>query len=770
MMQMEDKILPRTSEEATEKKLTDWSNEPTLRQLKVDFDQSKPAHDAQVGRIKHWQDLLNVTGAQKPPKVKGRSSVQPKLVKRQAEWRYSALTEPFLGSNKLFNVSPVTFEDAPAAVQNELVLNWQFRTKLNRVSLIDTFVRTTVDEGTSIARIGWKRVTVKVKKEVPVYSYYQIEQQEQLQQLQQAIELEQDNPRMFHEQAPPELAAALEYYKESGVPVYAEQTGTQEVEVDQVLENRPTVDFLNPENVYIDPSCNGDLDKALFAVISFETNQAELKKEPKRYKNLDKVDWKGNGPATKPDHATTTPQTFEYQDELRRKVVAYEYWGFYDIDGDGRLQPIVATWIGDTLIRMEMNPFPDSKLPFVLVPYLPVKRDLFGEPDAELLEDNQKILGALTRGMVDLLGRSANSQRGFAKGMLDPLNRRRYDNGEDYEYNPNSNPQQQIIEHTYPELPQSAMLMLNLQNNEAESLTGVKAFAGGVSGDAYGDVAAGIRGVLDAASKREMAILRRLAKGMTEIGNKIIAMNAVFLSEEEVVRVTNSEFVTVRREDLAGNFDLEVDIATAEVDNQKSQDLAFMLQTIGPNIDPQISMKILSEIAKLKRMPELAHTLATFKPQPDPFQEQMKQLELQNKQLENQKLQSDIELNHAKAQEAMANRDQKNLDFVEQETGTKHARDMEKQTAQAQGNQALEVTKALLKPTKNANGSESKPDVPAAVGFNALSHNLNSAGQTAVPDSTMQRDNQSGVNPQLSLGSKYFDPSQDPALNPNLNI
>lgn len=767
---MEDKILPRTSEEATEKKLTDWSNEPTLRQLKVDFDQSKPAHDAQVGRIKHWQDLLNVTGAQKPPKVKGRSSVQPKLVKRQAEWRYSALTEPFLGSNKLFNVSPVTFEDAAAATQNELVLNWQFRTKLNRVSLIDTFVRTTVDEGTSIARIGWKRVTVKVKKEVPVYSYYQIEQQEQLQQLQQAIEMEQDNPRMFHEQAPPELAAALEYYKESGTPVYAEQTGTEEVEVDQVLENRPTVDFLNPENVYIDPSCNGDLEKALFAVVSFETNQAELKKEPKRYKNLDKVDWKGNGPATKPDHATTTPQTFEYQDELRRKVVAYEYWGFYDIDGDGRLQPIVATWIGDTLIRMELNPFPDNKLPFVLVPYLPVKRDLFGEPDAELLEDNQKILGALTRGMVDLLGRSANSQRGFAKGMLDPLNRRRYDNGEDYEYNPNSNPQQQIIEHSYPELPQSAMLMLNLQNNEAESLTGVKAFAGGVSGDAYGDVAAGIRGVLDAASKREMAILRRLAKGMTEIGNKIIAMNAVFLSEEEVVRVTNSEFVTVRREDLAGNFDLEVDIATAEVDNQKSQDLAFMLQTIGPNIDPQISMKILSEIAKLKRMPELAHTLATFKPQPDPFQEQMKQLELQNKQLENQKLQSDIELNHAKAQEAMANRDQKNLDFVEQETGTKHARDMEKQTAQAQGNQALEVTKALLKPTKNANGSESKPDVPAAVGFNALSHNLNSAGQTAVPDSTMQRDNQSGVNPQLSLGSKYFDPTQDPALNPNLNI
>ncbi|MFR7882255.1 MAG: hypothetical protein ACLU5J_12890 [Christensenellales bacterium] len=37
------------------------------------------------------------------------------------------------------------------------------------------------------------------------------------------------------------------------------------------------------------------------------------------------------------------------------------------------LVPFVATWVGDTLIRMELNPFPDEKLPFVLVQYLPVK-------------------------------------------------------------------------------------------------------------------------------------------------------------------------------------------------------------------------------------------------------------------------------------------------------------------------------------------------------------------------------------------------------------
>lgn len=764
----DNKIIPRTSEDIAQK-LTEWENEPSMRQLKGDYDQAKPAHDAQIGKINEWNDLMNVTGKAKPKKVKGRSSVQPKLIRRQAEWRYSALTEPFLGSNKLFNVSPVTFEDADAARQNELVLNWQFRTKLNRINFIDNYVRSVVDEGTGIVRLGWKRVTVPVQQEVPVWSYYPLQDEQHMQILQQAMELKQDNPRMYEESVPPDVQAAIEFYEEEGTPVIAQQTGTEVTTVQKVLENRPTVEMMNPENVFIDPSCNGDLDKALFVIISFETNHADLKKEG-RYKNLDIVDWKGNGPTTNPDHATTTPQTFEFNDEMRRKVVAYEYWGFYDIHGTGTLVPIVATWIGSTMIRMEENPFPDEKIPFVLVPYLPVKRDLYGQPDAELLGDNQAILGATSRGMIDLLGRSANSQRGFAKGMLDALNRRRYDDGEDYEYNPNQNPQQQVVEHKYPEIPQSAITMLTLQNQEAEALTGVKSFAGGISGNAYGDVAAGIRGTLDAASKREMAILRRLAKGMTDIGNKIIAMNAVFLSEKEVVRVTNSTFITVNREDLKGNFDLEVDIATAEVDDQKAKDLGFMLQTIGPGMDPAISMMILSEIAELKRMPELAHKLATWKPQPDPMAEQMKQLELQAQQLENQKTQSEIELNQAKAAESAANKDLANLNFVEQETGTKHARDMEKQKGQAQGNQDLEVTKALLKPTKQANGGESKPDIPAAIGYNQLSDKLDNAGQGNAVPTTISRDQQAGRNPQLSLGSQYFDPAQDPALNPAINI
>ncbi|WWC81937.1 portal protein [Burkholderia phage vB_BpP_HN04] len=747
-------------------KLTDWGKEPSIQDLKYDLEQAQPSQQVQTGHIQRWNDLRNVRGAAKPKAVKGRSQVQPKLIRRQAEWRYSALTEPFLGSDKLFKVSPATWADVDAAQQNELVLNWQFRTKLNKVKFIDDMVRSTVDDGTCIIKLGWNRQTIMLPKEVPLYAYYQIETEDQLQQLQQAMELKNSNTRGY-DQLPEEVRMAVEYTEENQIPVYAQATGeTTTIQEEKILFNQPTLEIMNPHNVFIDPSCNGDFDKAQFVVTSFETSWSELKKDKKRYKNLDRVNWEGNTPLAQPDHETTTPDSFQFKDKARKKVVAYEYWGFWDIEGNGALTPIVATWIGDVMIRLEKNPFPDEKLPFVLIPYLPVKRELYGEPDAELLEDNQAILGAVTRGAIDLMGKSANAQTGIAKGMLDAVNKRRFDNGQDYEFNPNQNPAAGgLMEHKYPELPQSVMLMLNLQNQEAEALTGVKSFAGGVSGDAYGDVAAGIRGVLDASSKREMAILRRMAKGMAEIAMKLISMNAVWLSEKETVKVTNEQFVEVSREDLKGNFEVIADISTAEVDNQKSQDLAFMLQTMGPNGDWGLVQIILVEIAKLKRMPELAHALKTYQPQPDPLEQQLKQLEIEAKQSEIGKNQAQAELYLAQAKMQGATGDLKNLEYVETETGTKHAREMELQKAQSEGNQNLVITKALTSPTKEG---EKAPDIQAAVGFNKISGNLNSS----APSSTISRDaagGLAGTNP-LNLGSQEFNPSLDPALNPAINL
>lgn len=730
-------IQKQTEVSARYAPLSDWANEPSVSDMKDTLTAASTSQKQQIAKINTWLDNLNVEGNAKPKPRKGRSQVQPKLIRKQAEWRYSALTEPFLSAQQLFTVRPVSWDDKAAAEQNQIVLNWQFRTKLDKVKFIDEYVRTAVDEGTVIVRVGWRRETKTVKVEAPVYSYYQISDPAWLEQLQQAMQLKSENPAAFL-QLPEEMQESVTYSLEQNMPLMAKITGSQEVEQEEVLKNEPVVEIVNTANVYIDPSCQGVFENARFLIYSFETSYAELKADG-RYKNLDTVNFESKSILAEPDHKTDTPDDFNFKDKGRKRVVAYEYWGWYDIHGNGELAPIVSTWVGDIMIRLEANPFPDGKIPFVVVPYLPVKRSVYGEPDGSLLEDNQRVSGAVMRGMIDIMARSANGQKGMRKDMLDVVNRRKYDNGEDYEFNMTVDPRQGIVDHVYPEIPNSALTMIQLMNSEAESLTGVKAFSGGLSGDAFGPTAAGTRGVLDASSKRETAILRRLAKGVAAIGQKIVLMNAEFMSEEEQVRLTNEEFVAIRRDDLQGNFDLEVAITTAEEDNAKSEQLAFMLQTMASSMPSELSQMVLADIARLRNMPTLAHNIQHYVPQPDPFQEQMKQLELQKAQLELAQVQQKIATDKAqeqyyysRARDTSNAADQKNLDYVEQETGTKHAREMEKQSAQAEANQNLEVTKGIL--AQQSAGPDSAPGtapkgpsdshIATAVGFNQLSKAL----------------------------------------------
>ena len=363
---------------------------------------------------------------------------------------------------------------------------------------------------------------------------------------------------------------------------------------------------------------------------------------------------------------------------------------------------------------MEELPFPDKKLPYVKVQYLPVRKSVYGEPDGALLEDNQAIIGAVTRGMIDIMGRSASSQIGSRKDALDTINRKKFNEGKDYEYNPGVTPNDAFYMHTYPEIPNSAQYMIDLQNMEAESLTGVKSFSQGVSGQSLGNVAAGVRGALDAASKRELGILRRLADGIIQIGRKFTAMNAEWLSEEEVVRITNEEFVTIRRDDLVGSIDIKLSISTAEADEQKAQELSFMLQTMGNTMPQDFSQMLLAEIATLRKMPTLAKKIERYTPQPDPFEEQMKMLQMQllqaqvaNEQGKSMESQGDAMLAQAKAVTEQAKAklmdsqaDKVNLDFVEQESGIAHKRDVDKIQSQARGNIALEQAKAPMEVDK----------------------------------------------------------------------
>lgn len=658
-------------------RLVDWANPPTVKDLKQDYQEARNAHTAQIARVDKWLDNLNVTGSAKLEKVKGRSSIVPKLIRKQAEWRYASLSEPFMSSPDLFNINPVSYEDRESAIQNALVLNNQFNTKLQKVKLIDSYIRSAVDEGTVIARVGWEFEEEEQEVEVDVFENIPV-----------------DDPILAQQM----IDAGMEPVEQIKIGVHLEKQLV-------TIKNQPIVEVCDIRNVIIDPTCRGDLNKAQFIIYFFETSLSDLEKDG-RYKNLEYINITNSSVLSEPDYSSSDPSSFTFKDTPRKKFVAYEYWGYWDIDKSGIVKPIVATYVNDVMIRLEENPFPDKKPPFISASYLPIRNSIYGEPDGELLEDNQKIIGAVTRGMIDIMGRSANGQQGTRKDALDVTNKRRFDKGLDYEFNPNVDPRQAFYMHTYPEIPNSAHQMLALQNAEAESLTGVKAFSTGISGQALGNTATGIRSALDATSKRELGILRRLAEGIKEIGRKILAMNAVFLSEEEVVRVTNEEFVAIKRDDLAGNFDLDLSISTAEADNEKAQELAFMLQTTAQSMGPQFAQIILADIARLRKMPDLAKKIETYQPTADPLAQQKAMLELEllkaeiaNEVAKGNENQVDVQLKQAKTQTELAKSrnldsksDQADLDFVEQESATKHLRELDK--INTQGKTKLDQTGA----------------------------------------------------------------------------
>jgi hypothetical protein len=660
---MSDLDIDKDVTETDASTLVDWENPPSLADLKQDLDSAQVAHQVHVDEVDAWIRVLD--GDQTINTKRGRSKLVPRLARKQAEWRYAALSEPFLSTDDLFNTSPQTFEDKEAAVQNGLLLNYQLNCRMDKVAFIDNYIRTAVDEGTVIVRVGW--------------------------------EFEEDKRKVYKDIMEQQLVMD----PNTGQPAVDPNTGQpamQEVKTGEkattktiTIKNQPVLTVCDYNNLVLDPTCEGDIEKANFAIFSFETSLSELKKDG-RYENLDDINFESASVLAEPDHAVNTDDSsFTFQDKARKKVIAREYWGYWDIDDTGEVEPFVATWVGSTFIRMEKNPYPDKKIPFVLVQYLPRRKNIYGEPDAALIEDNQKIVGAVTRGIIDIIGRSASGQQGIRKDALDVTNARKFERGEDYKFNANVDPKQAFHMEVYPEIPRSALEVLNMQNNDAEALTGVKAFTQGISGQALGVTATGIRSALDATSKRELGILRRLSNGLNRIGRKIISMNAEFLEDEEIIRITNEEFVAINRNDLGGMYDIKLNISTAEADEQKGSELAFMLQTMGNTMPPEMSQMILADIAKLRKMPDLAKRIQEYQPQPDPMAQQKAQLEVallqaqvQNETAKAQENAVDVQLKTAKTETEQAKAramhsgsDLSDLDFVEKGSGVTNARDID---------------------------------------------------------------------------------------------
>lgn len=580
-----------------------------LKNLKADMKEAERLQREWFIKREEWSSQTE--GAPYGNEVDGKSKIVSKDIKKQREWMIPSITDPFLSTSDVIKCNPVTYEDAKAARQNELLLNTQFCRKFNRYNFIMKATKVLVTEGSVVIQTGWDYEEEEVEAEVEVISV-----------------------------------------DENGMEFVDTEISMQT----NVIRNQPTAVVCRNEDIFIDPTCMDDMDKCQFVIHRYESSLNALKQDG-RYENLDKVEAAQYNLTNDPQYLREDQTYFEFKDKPRKKFVVHEYWGNYDIDGDGIAEPIVCAWVGNTLIRLESNPYPDKKPPFVIVPFSAVPFHMFGEALAETIGDNQKIKTAITRGMVDNMAKSNNAVVATRKGALDPVNRKKFLKGENFEFNGTPG---DFWQGSYNQLPSSAFDMLNLQNNEIESQTGVKSFSGGISGNALGSTATGARGALDATATRRLNLVRNMSENMIKpIMRKWMAYNAEFLEEEEVIRITNDEYVPIRRDDLAGKIDIDISISTSEDNAAKSQELSFLLQTVGPNEDPAIRREIMAQIMDLMRMPEQAKKIRDYQPQPDPVQQKMQELQIAKLEAEIEKIRADAANKLASSVENEADRDEK---------------------------------------------------------------------------------------------------------------
>ena len=669
-----------------------YSEKELLKIVKQDYDLAEVDQNAKMSLIAQWRNEYD--GMPYGNEKEGKSRVVNRDIKKYSSWLESSVLDPFVSTDSIVRCYPATPRSTKFARCAEIILNTQFCRQFNRFNFMSKAIHTLLKDGVCVIKTGWEFEKDKRKVfynvDTPLSMLGQPLQpeipEEQLQQL------AQENP----EQAQLLQLASTPMKDELGRQVYHHEEQYRE-EVIPVI-NQPTAMLCRNEDIYVDPTCMGDIDKAQFVIHKYLTDLSALKLDG-RYKNLDKIKIKTGRNGDISDYKNRGTD-FDFEDKARAKILVYEYWGNLPIK-DNETKPMVLAWVDDIVIRCDENPYPDAKPPFIVAPFLPKPFDLYGEPHGALLSDNQRVKTAIYRGIINNMANSNNAQIGIRQGVLNDDNKLKMLAGENFEFSGNTT---DIFVGQYNQLPATTFNLLQLVDSESTQLTGVNTFGQSQTSDRIGNDNAS-KGVLDGGNLRKLQVVKSVAENLVKpLLRKWLEYSAELLEDEQVFRITGGEhFEIIQRDDLYGQIDIDLTISTNEDNAVRTNQLAFLLQTIGPNEDPNIRKMIMAEIMKLHKMPELATRIENYEPQPDPLLVAQQQLmieklraEIAELQANAGKIEQDGILKSAKAQnegaraeQTKAQTDKINLDFIQQQRGMKEQADMMKLQAQLESNEKI---------------------------------------------------------------------------------
>jgi hypothetical protein len=227
-----------------------------------------------------------------------------------------------------------------------------------------------------------------------------------------------------------------------------------------------------------------------------------------------------------------------------------EYWGVLDTELaeeaniempdslEDRDQIQVNVWVcNGQILRLVLNPFTPTRIPYASVPYELNPYSMFGIGVAENMEDTQLLMNGFMRMAVDNGALSGNLLIEIDETNLVP--------GQDLSVYPGKvfrrqagAPGQAIFGTKFPNVSQELLMMFDKARQLSDESTGIPSYSHGVGGVmGVGRTASGMSMLMGAAAQNIKAVVRNIDDYLlSPLGKALFAFNMQFNFDEEFVK------------------------------------------------------------------------------------------------------------------------------------------------------------------------------------------------------------------------------------------
>ena len=605
-----------------------------FKSFKNDYKNAKKAKINIDKLITEWNDLYYGIATKSDDT---RSKIVMKEIAKQIEWQKPNITEPFLSTSH-----PVRIENTGLTVSGkhmERYLNSHFTSDFDRDSFINQATDVLLREGTLWTRSGWD-FQEEQKKE-----HLTITMNEMLLRDEDPLSLKKNDDGTFD-------------------VIYAKS---------KIKVNAPSGRVCRNEHCFPDPGAR-DKTELRFFIEKRLLTVSELRKSRKYTEEsikqiIEKLDGKNPGSRNESSLESTRDvdnesygqdRLYQPEDDPRKKVSILEYWGYYDLDGDGIAEPIVASWaeFEGVELQLEENPLPRQNIPYQNAVYSARPFSLWGNALAYFVGDNQKAKSGIFNGIFDNMSLANNGQKFIKKGSMDYVNYKRMRLGERHIL---VDKVDGIQDGSFNQLPSSVFNVLQMITSETEQLSGIS--SGGpalTNGNMNKDDKENQQ--LTMAQQRMTSLVRVISALLKEMFKDWITMAEVFMTNDQIAELFNEKEQVdffIMKDSTNAKISLKVGTDVSRI--ARIQQLNMLLQQskqLGETVPPETFNKLVSEMFELFNMKEDADALLEYKPQPSQEQIYVQKLELRKLELENAEIEVRIEREKAGIQLDISNAQQ----------------------------------------------------------------------------------------------------------------